>query len=419
MKKIEMFFERIRNNPKTILGFKIAFCFLLAFLSFSILSFDSFQKLHYITYFLIVISIVFSFSYCLIFKFKNFDYKLFYLIPFIFFAAFSTLIGTHSFSNVYTLILLFAFLLCLYVMFSCINDFKHAALSIIVGITIFMIYFIIVYRHQIFTLNFNDRLGSYFGNENSVAIGFSLALLFIFVLAFFNKKYLWLFALSIPLIVCILFTGSKKGLLMIIFPFVICFIVRFWHKKIIIIIFAVLVAISIVLLFSLPQTRVYFQRMIDALSIFSAGSNDASSVERYLMMQESYYHGFEKFIFGYGASGFSINSIYHTYSHNNGGEILCNFGIVGFLCFYYPFIRIVLDLKKEQPLKATIYSYIFIIILFTFTCVFYLDKIMVIIYALAIQMTNKCDIFTHLKNDYKVVKKVLSPNRITFIEMEI
>lgn len=217
-----------------------------------------------------------------------------------------------------------------------------------VGNFLFLVTYIITYRQELFSLNF-DRLGAIFGDINDISLfmffGFLMSLC---LLAFDSRKYIKVISicLSLPYLFCGMSSGSRIFVLLIIvtvpiFVFVICGKKKWWLALIILI----LLGVSLIILFNLPvfsTIKNRFEAMISTLlgkSINGTTTNERSIFTRFNM----FLSGFEMFLrkpaFGWGISGFAIFGDYTGgWSHNNFSESLCNFGLIGTFVFHVPIV---------------------------------------------------------------------------------
>ncbi len=381
IKRINNFCHNLKQKPKTRLLFQWFFLIMIALISFDTMAFDGRAGYHFITYALVIILGLIICAHLFIYRKIYFDYKFIIFSSFLFWTLLCTVLGTRDFVDVRTLFILNILTYLFFYVFSFIDDKKMILYSLLAGFTSFLLYFIVVYWKQLISFNYSQRLGSYFGNENSVAIIFSYASIIICILSFFFKKHWPFIFLLFPFALCSVSTGSRKGLIILAITILLFVVIKFRKRKIILIISFAAVVTILIIVSSLKFMSPIMNRFWGAFNIFAGNGGDESGVTRLLMLQESYYYGLHNLIFGLGASGFYHNSIYSAYSHNNGGEIMCNFGIIGFLLFYASYLFCIKDCKKTDIHIAITASLIATVLLFTFTCVFYLSKTATIMFA--------------------------------------
>ena len=90
------------------------------------------------------------------------------------------------------------------------------------------------------------------------------------------------------------------------------------------------------ILINIPQLAFLKEQFGRTLyTIFGIGNSkvDASTVQRAVWPGYAFYLAGKNMLFGYGVEGFSIYSGVGTYAHNNFAEVICNFGLIGFLLF--------------------------------------------------------------------------------------
>ncbi len=287
-----------------------------------------------------------------------------------------------------TLLVLGVFSTATYLSCYIIGNAKTALYVLMLASTVFALAFVAIYFKDIIKLNLSNRLGSVFGNVNSVAMKLSVCAAILSSIAVFNRKY-WLFPFVFLVFVLILTTGSKKGLiyLAVISVFAICslFRKRIW-TGIIISGFAFLlmvVAISVI-----PQFATIKERLLEYLAyLFGQGNVSASSFQRGLYRDNAFYLAFKNLFIGYGVDGFDIASGIGTYSHNNISELICDFGIFGLLSFYSVFVYIALTFGNVwKKMDATIAFYVLLgmILLTSTSMIFYYGKLTYCLFALCI-----------------------------------
>ena len=96
---------------------------------------------------------------------------------------------------------------------------------------------------------------------------------------------------------------------------------------------------------------------------------------RYLWQLYGFYLGTKNIIFGYGYYGFGDFSGVGTYAHANYIEIICDYGLIGFVIYYGMIISLLRSslVQKNKDIKiVTVFS---IFLLFeSFMSVFYYTK---------------------------------------------
>lgn len=234
---------------------------------------------------------------------------------------------------------------------------------------IFMGCYITLYFNELKSLNFT-RLGGYFGDINDIAIcfglGFSICLSLIFNSKINVFKIIFLFIILLLFGLCGLSTGSKIFLLIAIvtsFYTLIKFMGKKhlkWYFYILIILVLILLSIFII---NLPAFETIKKRLLDFLNPVN---KDRSTLLRFQMFIDGFYMFLRRPLFGFGASGyFTSSSIGGCWSHNNFSELLCSYGIIGFILFYIPYT---LAIKSKKNNKNKYLNDVGSILMITFIC---------------------------------------------------
>ena len=386
LSKMNSFFSKLKTNMKMKLFAYILMCVFLGLYVFSIPSFSGRAKWNLISYALMALLIVSTLTYVFLYGKFKFDKKI--IIPFVFFldAFLCTMIFTPTKWRECGSVLLMSitFVVILYTCKSIDNP-RLIMKILLSAFFAFCIYFSVIpeYRMKILKLSFSlsDRLGGYFDNVNLVAsyfaIGFALAL----YLGLINKRkrdYLYLI-LCLPFIYLGLFTGSRAFIFLLAILFISISYFKFRSKKLIY--FSVLIAFVAALVFLIifvEPLRTQFEKTI--YTLFGIGNPnpkniETSAVERVLWMRYGFSMGSKHLIIGLGCEGFASHSGVGTYTHNNFAELLCDFGIPGFLIFHfiiiYPFALSFVS-KKEH--SQFVIPFVFYFILKSMFSVFYSYK---------------------------------------------
>jgi O-antigen ligase len=264
-----------------------------------------------------------------------------------------------------------------------------------VGFAFAAIIFLIRYLLQFGFSTIGRRVfDDYFGAINSFAPIYTIGSILAAYYIFYGKKkwFLFLFYIFAFIIFTIagFLTGSRQYLVGILVP---CsFLIAYYYGKkkwyFSLLIFVILF-LSVFLFAQIPVFKTTFERLLDFFSIFSeevSSQTDYSSINRLFMINEAIYLFSTKPLFGYGANGVTFFGSFATYSHNTFSELLCNFGIMGFLFYelmlFIPVLYVYMS-KLEKKDKAILY----IVCLFAVTqqmfSVLYLQKILMVIVGIA------------------------------------
>lgn len=382
------FYDNLSNQFKND-KLEVILRYIVYFLSFLCLStlpiFTFVEEYNIITNILSVLVALSSFIYIL---FRGKIVINVYVVCFLILLLYAVLLTsftTQTWTNLKTMATVYSISL---VFFTMAVNFKHVKpflFSYVVGIFILCIWFLIEYKDDIFALNF-ERLGSQFGNVNQV--GRNIALGTIILGYFICRKKGWYFIFTILVAFFsffVLITGSRGALFALIIGVCVDIFALFGKKKIwwYILTIVCLIILGVVILL-LPPFRGYLDRLIGFLNeIFGFSNNlvEASTSQRFAMLQDSIYIGIRNLFFGGGADYFRLHSSYGTYSHFNIGEMLCNYGLVGLILFYIPFICVLFNKKKQHLWILYISFFAVCIILYSLISIVYYDKVINILFS--------------------------------------
>lgn len=423
MERIKSFFAKLAFNSKLKKTLVISVCVLTAFYVFSIPTFSARVVYNVISYIAMALLMGVSFVYIVIFRDIKFDKKTLFLPGFVLFASLGTLFFSHAFRDYLTLILLTITFYTLLVAFSIIKDFELILKLFIFAFLAFALYYIFHYRNDILNVSKftgeSFRLGWDFDNPNTIGTFMNVSITVSLYLALFGKKkinYLFLLATVIYFLVGFT-TGSRTFIVLSALSVIILLIYKFRkHWWILIIIFAALITLFIILL-NTPFMATIRYRIIDTFAILAGTSNNGggfgSTAERMLWQQYGNYFGSYHMFFGLGTNGFSVFSGTHTYTHGNFSEVLCDFGLSGFVLFYLvlliPAVLSVLSRKKERYFVVTAIA---VFLIEGFLSVYYYSKVTFVLLAICYFVVNK-DSFSeyiqkHKKNYYAKHKLIYS-----------
>lgn len=193
------------------------------------------------------------------------------------------------------------------------------------------------------SISFGDRLGDDLtGNVNSTAVRIGTLFFVLFVSLCRTRKKSWLsIIVCIVSVVIMLFTGSKKGLIILMAAFFSWMIIK--KKPIKILAIPVVVIVSIYAIFNVPALyNTIGNRIVDMFAAFGIGEAVTayqSTQNRMNFVSIGLKSFTNVFLLGGGINYFQyINNVY-AYSHNNYIEMLNSFGIMGSLIFYLPPVK--------------------------------------------------------------------------------
>jgi len=186
------------------------------------------------------------------------------------------------------------------------------------------------------------RVGGLLGNPNGLAIFLSLSAFLIYFLS--SKRTVLIKGFVFFLLFFVIFyTGSRKGLLLVGLISLIIYFEYLLRRKSKIRSFRILtiITISVILLGIFSQKFGSYLKdttTIQRAETLARGEDKWSAPIRHLMINRGVELWYEKPIFGWGGGGFTINSGFFTYAHNNYVELLADYGLIGFFLYYAYYI---------------------------------------------------------------------------------
>lgn len=384
--------KNVIYSNKTKKFFYYVVLFFLTFYLFSITAFNEIEGLHYINYVAIIMLILFSLIYEILYLKRIFLTRYFlFICLFVLYAGLITIINNTSLSKVITIsITSFSFII-LYQVVKIINDDKFLLLSLMFAAFAYFIFFIAMDFHKILSLDFLDgRLGGNIGNENTVGVNL-LMYASVFCFASLSKKRWYFIFGSIPFLILSFFTGSKKVLLGFLLLGMVMLFLIFKKRKLILIISILLFVLISFLALQLPIFSTINDRIISMINSLLNDEIGASTGLRKLYTEIGLYLGGQNMFFGLGADGFLYNTNFGTYSHNNFVELFCDFGLIGSFIFYIPMLIVIFKIKNNDNSKIFIFGFFMILFLFLigFAMIFYYSKTLPIFYAFAFGTLKK------------------------------
>ena len=363
-----------------------AIIILFALYVFSIPSFSGRAKWNLISYALMGLFLALVIFYTTVYSKWSFNKKL--LIPSLFVgvAFLGTTFYSHSFIGTSgkigwtSLVLMLLTLFSFYYAFVIINNPTLILKIIVLAFFAFAIYFTIIYRSSIIRFQINSsRLGGYFDGINAIGFYFSLNFVFSLYLGLFFKKKRELLYLATAIVFLFLglFTGSRAFLVCSLIGTIVVTFVRLRKRLLLFfIILGVLVALILILV-NIPQLAYLKDQLDRALyTLFGIGNSklDTSTIQRVLWPRYAFYLASKNLIFGLGVEGFGEFSGIGTYAHNNFAEVICDFGIIGFVLYYLAFLYpLILSVNKGGE-KRIIQIIVFLYIIRSFFGIIYYSK---------------------------------------------
>ena len=229
-----------------------------------------------------------------------------------------------------------------------------------------------------------DNVGVVMGLHRNVigvrlSIGFLICIYFIHMIINkthkVNFRIIILVLLSIIFAVISLLTGSKKAFVSIILGLTSFELINAKGLKLVfkIMIIGLICALLVYIVFNNELLYSTLGSRIEHMILTIQGNNgigqtDGSLLERQYYIKQAKYLFTLNPIFGYGGNNFmtymrEIGYSHVAYSHNNYWELLSTLGILGFIIYYYMWIKILILLIKDYRLSKSIQSLLFLIII--------------------------------------------------------
>ncbi len=225
------------------------------------------------------------------------------------------------------------------------KDIDYIFKAFVIGGVLLTIMFYSVYGFDVFEFEAmaNDdesRFGWEFGNVNVLAQRCSFSLIFALYYMIFTKKKaskIWYLLIVAATFTVILFSGSRKSVLVV--AFVAVFLIMNRQKRTgvgkrltaVAGAIAVIVAIVVVIM-TVPAFEVARVRLESLFEVFLGGNFSVSDMRRMVYIRRGLSQFLKSPFFGNGMC-YSVY-MFGTYTHNNFVEMLLNFGVVGFIIYY-------------------------------------------------------------------------------------
>ena len=242
--------------------------------------------------------------------------------------------------------------------------FNFLLFSAYIGVVVFLMVFVIFYRKEIFSFKFY-RLGSNFGDENDISVFMSFGFI-VSIYYLFKERRLYILPVFLALSILFLFAGFLTGSKIFIFSvfgvFIVFIIALLKQRKFVFLSLTLISFILIlVLFFMLPQFSTIRERMLSFISTLFGNQNgsDLSTIYRIEMFECGLRLFLKKPLFGYGTSGFQYFGGFNDgWSHNHLSESLCNYGLIGTIFSFFPFIySFIISIRHNLLKNKTIIIY--------------------------------------------------------------
>ncbi len=211
------------------------------------------------------------------------------------------------------------------------------------------------------------RIGKLLTNENAIGLFLAGAILAGVTTLFIKKRTILykilLYSCIVIFTIMLLLTGSRKALLFAVIGTILLLMLAYQKEQIlkrIILWFAIAGAVVglVYLLRSVPIFGTIYKRFELLFETFFGETVYKPDRVRERMVAT----GIEDFLdiplFGKGAG--RSYTLFRTYSHNNFVELLMNYGVIGFLLYYIPYIALLAQLTKRS-FRGDIYAMYFLV----------------------------------------------------------
>ena len=263
------------------------------------------------------------------------------LLLFSIYSVLMTLIGSHDYSMVFTILSNVGICCVVAEYVSITGDHVPSLFLYALSMLFFGLVFCGFYWQEILSFN-TDRIGELFGNLNTVGLQLVFGSASFFGLSLMGKKRNLILAIpGLALGVLSFLTGSRASLVMFFLLVIVWIFLLFGRKVWISLVTVACLVMAGIIVLSLPMFAGIRARLSELITTFfggEGGNYDYSGVQRLNMIWDGLFLWTKNAIFGYGMGSFASLSGYGTYSHSTLIEILCNTGVVGLVLFFLPVI---------------------------------------------------------------------------------
>ena len=341
-----------------------------------IVSIWAFNEEKYITYPLKIIYIAVLLFYCFKKNRLNTVFQ-FWTLLMIALSLFACLIARFEPNSLYTLVNMLQVFIIGFVTFGYLDHLKKInffIVAILIGGLVLTARLLITTPLSVF-LSF-ERLGESIGyNANDVgnkAMISALACIFI-MRRLKSKKRAFLLLSFLPLFAVVLFSGSRKDLLGLFLGLFVVYTIGLKNKKnlfvSLIVIFALLIFVYYLIMNNDSLYMTIGRRIESLINSFSGGSEAGSIDIRKVYMTTAWGFVVDSYFVGIGLGQFAVLSGYGVYCHCDYLEVMCSYGLLGFVAYYAPYIIYFLKLMVKKPKTAVDYSMISLEVVLLFMCV--------------------------------------------------
>lgn len=209
----------------------------------------------------------------------------------------------------------------------------------------------------------STRIGDELGNQNMLGLYCAFSIVIAVYLFVTKKKSLFLLSAVVICIPAVMFTGSRKAVLLIAVALMSFFLAysqnRFLVKRVLLL--AILLLTMIILIESIPAFSMIRQRFENLFTLFKSGTAaDVSDLRRLMFIKIGMQQFGNRFLLGNGFC-YSYN-LFGTYTHNNYIELLLNNGIVGAASYYSIHILLLIKQHKVRKYDRKVSSFVLMIL---------------------------------------------------------
>ena len=357
-----------RENSKKENMFVLPIIILFYILCFFIPSFSALPIFNYITIVIVILLCLLILAWRLVFHKIVLNYFFFGIVIFNIAIFVSNLFNKDA-NHIITYVTLSGMSFCLFQFFLEKKYRNIVRFLVFLSFATFAIYFAFYYRSLLFDFSV-ERIGDKFDNLNTV--GYYFLFSFVTSLAFINRNNKLSLLLLVPAGVFLFFlyrTGSRSALILAFLSIIIYVFYFFKGLKIIIPIVVVLCIFGLGIVIAVIAEKAFdisiFSRLGEFFDALNGEGTDYSSANRIELAIQSFLLFLRKPIFGWGNNVFSIYSSERLFAHNNITELLCDYGLFGFLPFECILIFSYYSIKKSKAKNQLVdYSILLLICVF-------------------------------------------------------
>ena len=252
---------------------------------------------------------------------------------------------------------------------------------IVIGGLLFALYFIFSYRSSLLSLNFADRLGDDFSDQNDLAKYLAIFALLSLGDIYKEKRY-WKILPVVSTIIFVLLMLVSVSVSNLLCFFIVCLLILIFCAKrknrLYVLVGAFVIGIAIYGAIQLPFMK-YFKKRIDGIfnAFFEPGEKvDGSASDRIKLFVEGFKLFLTRPVFGYGYDQvqYYTHGVGH-FSHSNVVELLASFGVVGFFAFEILIVYPLYYSFQSDKYKKNASITLFYLFLFQFFLIIFRKKI--------------------------------------------